>query len=113
MMLDQLNIKLNNFGPISSADIDIGKINIVGGLNSTGKSTCSKILYSLLRSNSKSRKRLSEATLVPEILQVGFLLINFSNTALEYDEDRDKVRDEIKEIMDEITDKFENNVSQD
>ena len=112
-MLDQLNIKLNNFGPISSADIDIGKINIVGGLNSTGKSTCSKILYSLLRSNSKSRKRLSEATLVPEILQVGFLLINFSNTALEYDEDRDKVRDEIKEIMDEMTDKIENNVSPD
>lgn len=112
-MLDQLNIKLNNFGPISSADIDIGKINVVGGLNSTGKSTCSKILYSLLRSNSKSRKRLSEATLVPEILQVGFLLINFSNTALEYDEDRDKVRDEIKEIMDEMTDKIENNVSPD
>ena len=111
MMLDQLNIKLNNFGPISSADIDISKINIVGGLNSTGKSTCSKILYSLLRSNSQSRKRLSETTLVPEILQVGFLLINFSNTALEDDEDSEKVRDEIKEIMDEMTDKIENNVS--
>lgn len=110
-MLDQLNIKLNNFGPISSADIDISKINIVGGLNSTGKSTCSKILYSLLRSNSKSRKRLSQTTLVSEILQVGVFLINFSHTALENDEDSDKVREEIKEIVDEMSDKIKDNLS--
>lgn len=112
-MLNEVTIKLNNFGCIANADIDLGKINIVGGLNSTGKSTCSKILYSLLRSNSKSRKVLSEATLVPEVLQLGFLLINFSNTALEDDEDADKVRDEIKELIDEMTSKMEDNVNPD
>ena len=108
-MLNEINLELNNFGCISNANINLGKINIVGGLNSTGKSTCSKILYSLLRSNSKSRKLLSEDTLVPEVLQLGLLLINFSNTALEDNEDERKVRDEIKELIDEITSNLKEN----
>ena len=29
-MLNELNIKLNNFGCIANADLDIGKINVVG-----------------------------------------------------------------------------------
>lgn len=110
-MLNQVNIKLNNFGPIANADIDIGKINIVGGHNSTGKSTCSKILYSLLRANSKSRKFISETSLVTEVLQLAILLANFSNSALEDDEDADKVRNEIKEIFEELSDKITEDIS--
>jgi hypothetical protein len=49
-----LNLKIENFGPISKADLEIKKINIIGGKNasgkSTAKSTASKILYSLLSS---------------------------------------------------------------
>ncbi|MBQ6512537.1 AAA family ATPase [Methanobrevibacter sp.] len=45
-----MNLKLNNIGPISQADISIAKINLVGGANSSGKSTVSKILYSYLKS---------------------------------------------------------------
>jgi len=112
-MLTELNIKLNNFGPIANADVDIGRINIVGGSNSTGKSTCSKMLYSLLRSNSTTRKSISVPSLVSEVIQVGFLLINFSNTALEDDEDADKVREEIKDSLNELTEKIEKDVSPD
>lgn len=106
-MLTELNIKLNNFGPIGNADVDIGKINIVGGFNSTGKSTCSKMLYSLLRSNSTTRKSISVPSLVSEVLQVGFLLANFSNTALVNDEDADGLRDEVKDLLNDLREKLE------
>ena len=45
-----MNLKLNNIGPISQADIRIDKISVVGGVNSSGKSLVSKILYSYLKS---------------------------------------------------------------
>ena len=51
-MANDLILEITNVGPISKAKIDIGKINVVGGKNSTGKSTSSKLLYSFLRANS-------------------------------------------------------------
>lgn len=45
-----MKLKLNDVGPISHADIDIAKINAVGGINSSGKSLVSKILYCYLKS---------------------------------------------------------------
>lgn len=45
-----MKFKLNDVGPISHADIDIAKINVVGGINSSGKSLVSKILYCYLKS---------------------------------------------------------------
>ena len=45
-----MNLKLNNIGPINHADISISKINVVGGVNSSGKSLVSKILYCYLKS---------------------------------------------------------------
>ena len=109
-MINQLNIKLKNFGHIASADIDIGKINIVGGLNSTGKSTCSKILYSLLRSNSKSRKRLSETTLVNEVFKLGVELFNFSRMALDDDEEYEVIKDDFDEVINDMKSDMDNNV---
>ena len=109
-MLNQLNIKINNFGSIANADIDIGKINIVGGFNSTGKSTCSKILYSLLRANSKTRKRLSDTSLVNEILKLAIEFHNFCRSALDEDQDDEEIRDQITDIIDEMTSKMRDNV---
>ncbi len=48
--MNNFNLKLNNFGPINHANINIAKINVVGGVNSSGKSTVSKILYCYLKS---------------------------------------------------------------
>ena len=50
-MENKINIKINDFGPINKADIDLNKINIVDGNNATGKSTTSKLLYCFLKSN--------------------------------------------------------------
>ena len=51
-MIDGLKLELKDAGPIVSADIDINRINIVGGQNATGKSTASKLLYCFLKINS-------------------------------------------------------------
>ena len=45
-----LNLKINNARSINKADINISKINVVGGVNSSGKTTVSKLLYCFLKS---------------------------------------------------------------
>lgn len=54
-MENKINIKINDFGPINAADINLNKINVVGGNNATGKSTTSKLLYCFLKSNMEDR----------------------------------------------------------
>lgn len=46
-----MQITLNDVGIIGSAEIDISKINVVGGVNSSGKSIISKLLYCYLKSD--------------------------------------------------------------
>ena len=58
-MENDLILEIDNVGPISHAKIDIGKINVVGGINSSGKSTASKLLYCFLRANSQSAEQLT------------------------------------------------------
>ena len=41
--------KIRNVGSIRQADMDIGRINVIGGKNCTGKSTTSNLLYCFLR----------------------------------------------------------------
>ncbi|MDR3223761.1 MAG: ATP-binding protein [Methanobrevibacter sp.] len=45
-------LEIENFGEINQAKIDINKINVVGGINGSGKTTASKVLYSFLVSDS-------------------------------------------------------------
>lgn len=45
-----MKLKINDVGPINNADIEIKKINVVGGINSSGKSIISKLLYCYLKS---------------------------------------------------------------
>lgn len=54
-MKDKMNLTIKNFGPINEANIDIGRINVIGGNNATGKSTASKLLYSFLRASFSKR----------------------------------------------------------
>ena len=48
--MNALNFKITGFRQINEANLEIKKINVVGGVNSSGKSTVSKILYSYLKS---------------------------------------------------------------
>ena len=73
-MESEINFKIENVGPVANANIKIGKINVVGGKNSTGKSTSSKILYCFLRANSSNRQDLAIESLFTEIRRFDFLL---------------------------------------
>ncbi|MCL2114987.1 MAG: AAA family ATPase [Methanobrevibacter sp.] len=47
-MKNKFTLEINNFAHINKANIDIGKINVVTGENASGKSSISKLLYSIL-----------------------------------------------------------------
>ena len=64
---DDLSFHLKNVGPINNADIELGKINVIGGGNATGKSTTSKLLYCFLKATSSKRQELSYKSVVSEI----------------------------------------------
>lgn len=49
-------MEINDYNSIENAEIEINKINVVGGVNGSGKSTASKILYSFLKGNSIKRR---------------------------------------------------------
>ncbi len=53
------NIEIKDLGVINEASININKINVVGGINNSGKSSISKLLYCSLKS-SKSIDELLE-----------------------------------------------------
>lgn len=55
-MISDFNFNIKDIGPINEANMQIGKINVIGGLNATGKSTASKLLYCFLKGNIKDRK---------------------------------------------------------
>lgn len=55
-MKEILNLEIKNVKSIHEANIEINKINVIGGVNGSGKSTVSKIFYSFLKANSEDRK---------------------------------------------------------
>lgn len=62
-MINGLRLELKDVEPIVSADLDINKINIIGGKNATGKSTASKLLYCFLKVHSSDRDKLVTSTI--------------------------------------------------
>ena len=54
--MEKFILEINNFGRINKAHVEINKINVVGGVNASGKSTASKVLYCFLRAMSLNRK---------------------------------------------------------
>ena len=45
-----MNLEIKDIGVVNTANINISKINVVGGVNSSGKTTVSKLLYCYLKS---------------------------------------------------------------
>ena len=108
-----LNLEIKDFGKINEANIEINKINVVGGVNASGKSTASKLLYCFLKSISKDREEYILAKVIQKfnniINYIKFypsenyynhqgeidLLANRFDVLCEYD----KYRDEINELM--------------
>ena len=87
-MQNKLLLEIENLGPINKADLDIGKINVIVGKNSTGKSTSSKFLFCLLTSVSKEGIFLANADIksrlndLYSLLEIGFFGENSFNDDL-------------------------------
>lgn len=110
-MQNKMFLSLNDIGPIREASIDIGKITVIGGKNSTGKSTSSKILYSFLKSNSSQRGDLAIDTIVKQIVRLVFDLNDYArSTARNSDIDKydsDDLFSLFKELDDKKTKDFD------
>ena len=70
-------LEIENLGPINKANLDIKKINVIVGKNSTGKSTSSKFLFCLLTSLSQEGIYLANMDIKNRLNRVYYLL-NFN-----------------------------------
>ncbi len=69
-MEEIMNLQIKKMGPIEEANIDIGKINIIGGHNATGKSSASKLLYCFLKASCNKRQDFAYESLSSSINRV-------------------------------------------
>lgn len=69
-MNETMNFQIRDFGPINEANLKIGKINVVGGHNATGKSSASKLLYCFLKSSSNKRQDFAYESLSSKISSI-------------------------------------------
>lgn len=70
-------LEIENLGPINKANLDIKKINVIIGKNSTGKSTSSKFLFCLLTSLSQEGIYLANMDIKNRLNRLYYLL-NFN-----------------------------------
>ena len=76
-MVAKMLLEIENLGPINKADLDIKKINVIVGENSTGKSTSSKFLFCLLTSLSQEGIYLANMDIKDRLNRLYYLL-NFN-----------------------------------
>ena len=81
-MID-LNLEIKGFGKINEANVKLNKINVVGGVNASGKSTVSRLLYSFLKADVLSDKKYLKKRIVDEINE----LIDSEEISLTIDDD--------------------------
>ena len=73
-MQNKLLLEIENLGPINKANLDIKKINVIVGKNSTGKSASSKFLFCLLTALSKEGIYLANMDIKNRLNQLYYLL---------------------------------------
>ena len=127
-MINEINFQVKNFGPINEADMHLGKINVVGGYNATGKSTVSKLLYCILKASCNNRQDFAYDSMKGKIasimgrisddyisqrqfrsMDIIELLENYENVKKEYYLNANKQKFRNVEIMDNILSIIEKN----
>ena len=61
--MSNINLDINNFGPINKANIELKKLNVIAGVNGSGKTTSSKLLYCFLTSSSDEKEYLTNMSI--------------------------------------------------
>ena len=88
-MLRDFKLRINNFGPINEADMDISKINIIAGKNASGKTTISKLIYCIVTAFSTDGEYLTFESLKEQIdLLINNIQISQENPIKEFDENK-------------------------
>ena len=88
-MLRDFKLKIENFGPINDADLNISKINIIAGKNASGKTTISKILFCIITAFSTDGEYLTYESMKDQInLLINNLQISQDNPSEKLDEIR-------------------------
>ena len=67
-MANEMLLEIEDLGLINKANLNIGKINVIVGKNSTGKSTSSKFLFSLLTAASSEGTQLANNDIYSRLL---------------------------------------------
>ena len=80
-----ININIQNFGAISESNMNIGKINIVGGQNATGKSTASKLLYCFLKYSSSNRVEDAYKPIIKQIRRLTSIMRRIAPSDIDVD----------------------------
>ena len=101
-------LKIKSAGPINEANIELRKINVIGGVNGSGKTTVAKILYCFLKVLSAKKDQYLHKELVHEF---NHLIKAFSGARVtEYFENEDSY-DVIKNKYNHVKKSFfENNL---
>lgn len=105
-MAAEMLLEIENLGLINKANLDIGKINVIVGKNSTGKSTSSKFLFSLLTAASSEGTQLANMDIHSKLLN--FVLYWETKGSQEMDDKFKQIRNSLmrhsvsSELFDDI-----------
>ena len=105
-MVAEMLLEIENLGLINKANLDIGKINVIVGKNSTGKSTSSKFLFSLLTAASSEGTQLANMDIHSKFLN--FVLYWGTKGSQEMDDKFKQIRNSLmrhsvsSELFDDI-----------
>ena len=115
-----MKLKIKDIGPINEANINLGKLNIIGGQNGSGKSTSSRLLYCFLYAASPQGSDMFDDLTKSDVHRIGVFLsrgivdeidqnfINSKNDNGKFELNEDEMK-KINKIGEEIEKRFENN----
>lgn len=115
-----MKLEIKDIGPINEANINLGKLNIIGGQNGSGKSTSSRLLYCFLYAASPQGGEIFDDMIKSNVHAIGYFLTDgvvaeIDQTVIDSKKDGGKFKlnkDEkkkVNKIGEQIEKRFKNN----